>query len=363
MTNKKRILTVLRGQKPDRIPIDIWHTPEVLDSLKNRYGQQDTLVLYKRMGLDKLVWVLMDYKSDPNAQALDSQCRSNAQISKTIWGVPIKEVKTGQSVYQESVEAPLKNYDIVESLDDYPYWPDIDKFDYDMAANAAQKASQDFVVLGPWISLFEIYCQLRGLEDALMDLILKSKLAESILDRIETHQTDMMKRLFSRAADYFDLCFISDDMGSQNGLLISPELWDRFFKHRMKRWCDLIHSYGLKVFYHSDGACEPLIGRLIDAGIDVLNPIQHICPGMAMDQLKDKYGQRVIFHGGVDNQSVLPFGTPQDVRNEVKKCLQTLGRDGRGYIGCSCHNIQAGTPIDNILAMVDEFTQSAEARQ
>jgi uroporphyrinogen decarboxylase len=90
---------------------------------------------------------------------------------------------------------------------------------------------------------------------------------------------------------------------------------------------------------------------LIDAGIDILNPIQHVCPGMDTKEIKSKYGRHIIFHGGIDNQRVLPFGTPSEVAGEVKNCLRTLGDSG-GYIVCSCHNVQAGTPIKNIIEMI-----------
>ena len=120
---------------------------------------------------------------------------------------------------------------------------------------------------------------------------------------------------------------------------------------------DLIHSYGLKVFFHTDGAVEPLLPRLIEAGIDVLNPIQHACPGMDCAALRTRYGDRLIFHGGVDNQRVLPFGTPDDVRAETRACMRTLGLGRQGYIVCSCHNVQAGTPLENVLAMVDTVKQ------
>jgi uroporphyrinogen decarboxylase len=130
---------------------------------------------------------------------------------------------------------------------------------------------------------------------------------------------------------------------------------------RLIRWCDLIHSYELKVFYHTDGAAEPLIESLIGCGIDVLNPIQHTCPGMEAASLKRKYGDRIIFHGGVDNQNVLPFGSADDVRREVRQLLNTLGSDGMGYICSSCHNVQANTPLQNILAMVEAVKSYGKA--
>jgi uroporphyrinogen decarboxylase len=121
----------------------------------------------------------------------------------------------------------------------------------------------------------------------------------------------------------------------------------------LKRWCDFIHSHGLRVFYHTDGAARRLLGEIIDCGIDVLNPIQHACPGMDIEELKREFGHRVIFHGGIDNQSVLPRGTRTDVHQEVISYMQKLGAGREGYICASCHNVQAGTPLENILEMIE----------
>jgi uroporphyrinogen decarboxylase len=96
----------------------------------------------------------------------------------------------------------------------------------------------------------------------------------------------------------------------------------------------------------------PLIPELIECGIDILNPIQHVCPGMDRSKLKEAFGDKLIFHGGVENQKILPMGTPKEVAEETRECIRTLGKDG-GYICCSCHNIQAGTPLENILSMIE----------
>jgi uroporphyrinogen decarboxylase len=214
------------------------------------------------------------------------------------------------------------------------------------------RCGDEFATLGPWVSLFEIYCGMRGLEDAMTDVLVNPEFVAAALARIENVQTRLLERLLPRVAGRLDMVFISDDMGSQDSLLFSVDTWDDLIRPGLQRWCDLVHSHGVKVFYHSDGAVDPLIPRLIDTGIDVLNPIQHVCPGMDLAHLKRTYGDRVIFHGGVDNQQALPFGTPQDVREETQRCFRTLGHRG-GYICCSCHNIQAGTPVPNILAMLE----------
>jgi uroporphyrinogen decarboxylase len=353
MNAKERIIATLSREPIDRIAIDLWHTPEVSRSLREYYHVKDELELYRIMGLDKIVWVFMDYKNN-SGDTVGAQAGAGADGLRTMWGAPLKEVRAGSEIYHEFISPPMATYNDPHTLDSYPYWPDPDYFDYEAAVERAKQASKDFAVIGPWVSLFEVYCQLRGLEQSLMDLALHPALVEALLDRIENIQTEMMKRFFSRAGKYLVLVFISDDVAGQTGLLFSPRTWRQHLQPRMVRLCELIHSYGLKVFYHTDGAAEPLFQPLIDCGIDVLNPIQHLCPGMDPADLKNKYGNRVVFHGGVDNQKVLPFGSSDDVRKEVRYLLDTLGRDRKGFICCSCHNIQANTPLKNILVMVEE---------
>ena len=352
MNSRERTLAVLNREPVDRLPVDLWHTAEVVDALKQHLGVEDAYGVWKTLELDKIVWVFMDYRTGAGERA-GSQVGAQSSGSRTMWGVPLKNVQAGQAHYEEFGEAPMKDYDTPDAIHDYPWWPDPDAFDYAGADQHARQASKDYVVIGPWVSCFEIYCQLRGLEQAMMDLVLNPDLVDAILDRVEHIQTEMMNRFFTTSRDALDLVFISDDIASQMGLLMSPDMFQRHLQPRLTRWCKLVHDHGLKVFFHTDGAAEPLIETFIACGIDILNPIQHICPGMAPDDLKRKYGTRIIFHGGVDNQHVLPFGTVDEVRSEVGMLLETLGAGQEGFICCSCHNVQAGTPVENILAMVE----------
>jgi uroporphyrinogen decarboxylase len=354
MTPRERILAVLNRQAVDRLPVDLWYTPEIGAVLRRHCGVADDLAMYRALGLDKIVWVFMDYL-DAAGERAGGQSGAGAESagSRTMWGVPLKDIEAGEAHYAEFGAAPLAGYETPESLADYPWWPDVNRFDYDGAVARAQEASREFAVIGPWVSFFEIYCQMRGLEQALMDLVEAPELADAILDRIESIQTEMMLRFFKQAGKAVNLVFISDDMAGQKTLLMAPSHWKRYFEARLKRWCDLIHAHGLKVFYHTDGAARRLLGPILDCGVDVLNPIQHACPGMEMAELKRDFGDRVIFHGGVDNQFALPRGTAEDVRSEVRDCLRTLGAGREGFICSSCHNVQAGTPLENILAMIE----------
>ncbi|MCL5270492.1 MAG: uroporphyrinogen-III decarboxylase-like protein [bacterium] len=345
MNSRERLLAILDRRPVDRMPVDLWYTPEIYTALAGHFGVQEPTALWKALGLDKLAWVNAPYKG-PRAPFGEGEAVNE-------WGVRTKTVQAGMAEYGERTTPPLAGFDTPEAVADYAWWPDPDQFDYDWAVRYARSVNGDFLTLGPWVSFFEIYCAMRGLEQSLIDVLIAPDLVDAVLDRIEECQTAMIRRFLDRAQGAVDLMFLSDDMGSQKNLLVSLETWDRFFKDRMKRWCDLAHSYGVKVFYHTDGAAGELVPRLIEAGIDVLNPIQHVCPSMEMAVLKQRYGGRIIFHGGVENQSVLPFGTADDVRRETLDCLRTLGAGGQGYIACSCHNVQAGTPVGNVLAMVE----------
>ncbi|MEI7910560.1 MAG: uroporphyrinogen decarboxylase family protein [Verrucomicrobiota bacterium] len=350
MTPRERILATIERKPTDCTPVDLWVAPEVLNSLREHTGHSDELAVYHQLGLDKIAWVFPGDGSgrfDPNAGN-----------GKTMWGVPTRMMQAGHATYQEFGTPPLGDYDDIAQLDDYALWPDAARFDYAGARQWAQQArSFQFATIGPWISHFEIYCQMRGLENALMDIAADPDFLDATLDRIDAIQSAMLERFLGEMGDLIDIVFISDDMGTQESLLISPVSWERHFRGRLKNWCDLIHRHGKKVLYHTDGAVRPLLAGIINCGIDILNPIQHICPGMERAALQRDFGEQFIFHGGVDNQKVLPFGNADDVRRETRACIDTLGRDG-GFICCSCHNVQAGTPVENILAMIDEVKQS-----
>lgn len=345
MNPTQRVLNTVNRQLVDKVPVDLWLTPEILHNLRIETGLEDELEIYRALDVDKLVWVFPGYKQaffDPNESD-----------GKDTWGVPTFQVQSGQARYQEYGAGPLADMLDPEELDSYPLWPQVDAFKYDEAFSYASRCkSMGFPTIGPWISLFEIYCHMRGMEEALMDVVADPEFLNAALDRIEKIQSQMLDEYLTKMGTLIDMVFISDDMGTQESQLISPAAFSEHLKPRLKRWCDQIHGHGKKVFFHTDGAAEPFIPHLIECGIDILNPIQHRCPGMDCRPLKEKYGDQLIFHGGIENQYVLPLGSAAEVRREVQSCLETLGENG-GYIPCSCHNIQAGTPVENVLALIE----------
>jgi uroporphyrinogen decarboxylase len=147
---------------------------------------------------------------------------------------------------------------------------------------------------------------------------------------------------------------VTDDLGSQTGPMIGMNIYREFYAPQHKRFIDLCHEFGIKVFHHDDGSCREFLPLLVGMGIDILNPVQWACPGMDMRELKAEFGKRICFHGGVENQRIIPFGTPDEVRAEVRHCMDALAADGTGYILAPCHNIQGNVPVENILALYDE---------
>ncbi|AKJ63613.1 uroporphyrinogen decarboxylase family protein [Kiritimatiella glycovorans] len=343
MNARERVLAVLNRETPDRVPVDLWLAPELVEKFKRRLEVGDELDIYRELDVDKIAWLGIPYKGrmikDPNEQ-----------VDVNHWGVKFRKVNANEKTeYSEVSFRPLEAMEDPSALEDYP-WPDPGDFDYEAAAREARQLASEFVTLGPWVSLFEVYCMMRSLEQALMDTVAEPEFLHAALDKIAWSQGEMLRRFLDAAGDATDMVFISDDVGMQQNLLISPQAFDEFLFPRLKNWCDMIHDHGARVFFHTDGAAEPLIPRLIEAGVDVLNPIQHVCPGMDRESLKAQYGDRLIFHGGVENQQTLPFGTPEEVARETHECLEKLGPDG--YIPCSCHFAQADTPEENILALV-----------
>ena len=185
-----------------------------------------------------------------------------------------------------------------------------------------------------------------------MDLAENPDIVEYVLDQLFDLAYESTRRIFEAIPGQVTITYVAEDLGSQIGLLYSPEHIREFLLPRMKRMMDLTRQSGAYVITHSDGAVRDIIPDLIETGTQMLNPIQWVCPGMEREGLKRDFGDRLAFHGAMDNQRILPFGTVGEVRREVEDNLNTLGSNG-GYILAPCHNIQAVSPVENIVAMYE----------
>ena len=337
-TPKERWLAVLSREKPDRIPMDYWATGEATQKVMRHLGCSDEWEMYERLHIDRVVTVHPRYLG-----AL--------QPGRDVYGRVYRDVAYAGGVYSECVFHPLARYGSVEEIERNYTWPAADWFDYSVIAGQIT-GKEMYPIRGGGSEPFLIYSQLRGMEQAYMDLALNPDIAHYCLDRLYDFCYDNTLRIFETIPGQVNFSYVAEDLGSQQSLLFSPGQIREFFIPRMKRMMELVHQAGAYVFHHSDGAIRKIIPDLIEAGIDVLNPIQWRSEGMDRAELKRDFGNLVVFHGAVDNQRTLAFGSVAEVQEEVRHNIQVLGQGG-GYILAPCHNIQAVSPPENVVAMYD----------
>lgn len=207
------------------------------------------------------------------------------------------------------------------------------------------------VASSPAVGLLETSNLLRGYDQFPIDLLLNKKMAHTLLDKLTTYDIELMDAFLSIIGPYIQIVEITDDIGGQNGLLISPELYREMVMPYYKRLLEFIKSKtDAKIFHHSCGSVIKGVDLLIEAGIDILNPLQPRAAGMDSTYLKDRFGYELIFHGGIDTQEVLPYGSPMDIENEVKRRI-AIYAPGGGYILSAAHNIQQDVPPENVVAL------------
>ncbi len=306
-------------------------------------GIRATLELYDRLGIDGLFRIKAPYIGPP--------LRVDEEYWEDEWGIGHRRVKYATGIYNERTHFPLAELETIADLEAYR-WPDPDWYDYDALQDLITQCGDRTVECG-LEATFPYHNFLRGLETSLMDPFLRPEFTHHLVQRIADFFLEYSRRCFEVAAGYFDLTLVAGDYGQQTGLLLRPDTFAGFYRDLMQRAIDLAQSYDLIVFHHDDGDIRQLLPTWASLGMDVLNPIQWRCGNWDLATLKAEYGEQFCFHGGVDNQQTLPFGTPQDVRDEVKWLIENLASDGTGFIVAPCHNLQSNTPVENILALYE----------
>jgi uroporphyrinogen decarboxylase len=340
MTPKERWLAVLAGHTPDRVPMDYWGTEEATRSVVRYLGCRTRWQMFERLHIDKVVSVAPEYIGPKLPRATD------------MYGRRYRNVSYGSGRYRECVHNPLAQFESIAEIEANYTWPSTAWFDYSVIPRQLRGRKRDYPIQGGGSEPFLIYADLRGRELAYMDLVLRPEMVHHCLDRLFDFCYKNTVRIYEQLPGQVNLSYVAEDFGGQENLLYSRQAIGEFFLPRMKRMIDLAHEAGVYAFFHSDGAIRPIIPDMLDIGIDVLNPLQWRSPGMELGGLKRDFGDKVVLHGGVDNQQTLAFGTVDDVRAEVVHNLEILSRGGN-YILAPCHNIQAVSPPENVVAMYE----------
>ena len=351
MTPKQRWLAILNHQEPDRLPVDYWATGEFTHKLRealqlDKNGAASTLGpdedLWRRLGIDRPRgigprWKLKHHPDGPQTD---------------MWGIRYANVSYGTGEYGETVYHPLAQFTTVRELENYP-WPSPDDFDYQAIRDAVAEDDDYRMIQGTGYEPFLLYCAMRGMEQAYEDLLIEPDFVEAGLGQLFKFYYEFNRRSLEAGGGKIGLFYLAEDLAGQHGPLFSLETYRRFLRPGQQKMAALAKSYGAHVFYHTDGAARVFIPDLIEVvGIEILNPLQWRCPGMELDGLVRDFGSHIAFHGGIDNQKTLPFGTVQEVREEVRQMAAIM--KGHRWICAPCHNIQAVSPPENVIAMYEQ---------
>ena len=343
-------------QQPDRVPIDFWSTSGFDAKLHSELG------LTRQQWLDQrdvdLRYIAGPTYIGPELTPIEGR------LDRDIFGVGRKKVTVetpgGQETYKELAFCPLATADSVEEIEKYHHWPSPDFFDYsgiESQCDAIRNAGRVVVFQGDRLNRLaqlKPAMYIRGVEQIFMDLAMNPQIAAAIFDRICRFYLAYAERIFTAANGKIDIVLTGDDFGSQNGPLLSPAMWTEFLAEGFAAYIDLVHSFDMKVMHHTCGGVEPLIPPMMERGLDILQSLQPEAPGMDPANLKQRFGQKLCFQGGISIQHTLPRGDAADVDRQVKHAVEALAPGG-GYILGTAHNLQADVPIANAQALFKAY--------
>ncbi len=249
----------------------------------------------------------------------------------------------------EAADGPLRTATSVADVLRLPL-PAAADFDFSVLAQAAEEGKGRIRVGGLWTGIMGDSYRLMGFERFLFSMAEQPQLVAALIDRMTDMYLQLNDKCFTQLKGSLDIWFFGNDFGSQNGMLLSPDMWRDFFYRPVQRLCALARRHGLAVMMHSCGGIAPIIGDLIDAGVQILDPVQLTARGMDAPGLCERFGDSLVFHGGIDTQGVLVSGTPADVSAHVAAVSAALGKKG-GYILAPSQVLGPDIPTDNALAM------------
>ncbi len=372
MKHRDRILAALAREVPDRCPMQISFTPEFAERLRDDlvargllaesgvvlnvdgvragehhpHGGGNTYELERALDEDMLL------TSVGWANGYYQEGDEYVDEWGVLWRSQPYQTRFGMGRYTEQVGHPLAEDAAIASY--VPPDPQRDSLYLDTERTIRDFGGEYFIVGATVTTIWETAWALRGYERLLVDMVTEPELTDAILEFPFQYHMAAAERL---ARMGIDMLWTGDDIGSQRGMLFSPATWRRFYKPRMAELIARVKAINpaLKVAYHTDGDVRTVLPELAEIGIDVLNPVQPACMDPAW--IKREYGDRLLFWGSIDEQHTLPFGTPDDVRAEVRLRLDTIGRGG-GLILAPTHHVQLDTPLENLWAMVETIRET-----
>lgn len=366
MTSRERILATLRHERPDRVPIDLWLRRETTEALKDRLGCEN---VRDALGLDWYggghvgeTWTGWAERPDVEVRRGDHPGAGKAvrwldeRTFEEPWGWAQRIGTDGK--YLEWVRGPLSDVDpasreAMERIESIV--PPHTLTPHDEVKTRAEKAkAEGRIVTGGFALPFKNAWHLRGMENLLCDFLINKEFAHALLDKLYEHQIEIARRM---AAAGVDIVQVIGDVAGQDRLMFSHDVFEEFMKPRMKRLVETARAaappgHTVHFFYHCDGNMWGVLGDYVDdLGFDIVNPIQPEC--MDCYEAKKVYGDRVTLHGTMSVVDLLPKGPVERIRRVVRERIDGLAYNG-GFILCSANAITYDTPVEHVLAMVEE---------
>jgi len=369
MTPRERVMRAVEHREPDRVPIDFgglhtschmsaykslitylgeeWKEPKIFDMFQQIVVPDERLM--EGFGAD----VRGSFPDPANNWSLKVDPEENSYIDE--WGIKYHMPEGG--FYYDITKAPLEN----ASLEEIKKYKFPDPYDSGRVKRLKQKykmlyenTNYALIIYCPTGGVFEHSYFLRGIEKLYEDMTLNLKIIDYLAARISEWQIEFWDNVLTAIGEYIQIVQIGDDLGHQDGLLFSPEIYRRYYKPRERAIISSIKKKtNAKIYFHSCGAIYEVIPDLIEIGVDILNPVQISARGMDSKKLKKEFGKDITFWGGgCDPQKILPYGSPKDVEEEVKKRIDDFAPGG-GFVFASVHNIQAKVPPENIVTMYE----------
>jgi uroporphyrinogen decarboxylase len=353
MNSRERIITTVSHREPDKVPAHINATKWVVAKLKNALKvttdkellQKLHIDVYDMRGIDLHTGTVPEYVG-PVSPFFPSDWGGSIF---SFWRMREYENLTGAGWTMEAEQPPLAGALTIQELENYP-WPENNWFDYSRLREKLEIWS-DFSIMASGASVFQHATYIRGMDTLMMDMMADPDMANFVLDKFTDFYYEYYKRMFEAAGDLIDVFALADDLGMQNTLLIGPEMYDEYVAPRLKKMADLAHTYDIRLLLHTCGDVEILIPRLIEAGVDILDPIQP--ESMDPIYIKKKFGNNICLRGGISVQQVVSRGTVEEVKAETRRIVEAL-KPGGGYILSPGHPVlQDDIPVENILAMYE----------
>lgn len=355
MKHRDRVIQALNHVETDRPPFQATFAPEFADRLRKEFNlpQQRTEPHHREWyGYDLEVLTGQDALQAGIGWFTNYYLKDESYTDEwnVQWNVKKYHTSLGTGFYTNIEKNPLKDDD--KAALNYKA-PNPNRIAlYAHLDRLLKGYQQEYYIIGRvHCTIFESAWALRGLDTLMMDFYINQEIANHLLNETCNYHLEVAKNMAKMGVD---MIWLGDDMGAQSSLLIDPELWREYFKPRMAKIIRELKKIkqDVKIAYHSDGCNYDIIPDLIEIGLDVLNPIQTEC--MDPEILKEKYGDKLCFFGGIAVQSTLPFGTSQDIKKEYAWLKNSLGKDG-GWICAPTHHVQLDTSMDNFFTLLKEI--------